>query len=241
MIQNSLLAQYYTTLHNYSEAMGFQSPPPPMVDVIAIWDGNFKPVQQQAESLTCIAKGKAVHQPMSPEDDRGRKPSSSLNVRSAFPTRRPSSQNTASDAVSPNPESRVRRIPSSNPIAVASPHLSPLPQPTMSYTPSHSSASRPSSSYSAHSSAGPTGDYFQRAAIAKKKPPPPPPKRIGSNNLALYAVALYSFDGQGQGDLSFKEHDRIRVIKKTDSTDDWWEGELRGVKGSFPANYCKIT
>jgi amphiphysin len=212
-----------------------------MVDVIAIWDGNFKPVQQQAESINCIAKGKAVHQAMSPEDDRGRKPSSSLNVRNAFPTRRPSSQNLASDAVSPNPESRVRRIPSSNPIAVATPHLSPLPQPTLSYTPNHSSGSRPSTSYSAHSSAGPTGDYFQRAVIAKKKPPPPPPKRIGSSNLALYAVALYSFEGQGQGDLSFKEHDRIRVIKKTDSTDDWWEGELGGVKGSFPANYCKIT
>jgi amphiphysin len=84
-------------------------------------------------------------------------------------------------------------------------------------------------------------DYFQRGAATKKKPPPPPPKRIGSQNSGVYAVALYSFDGQNPGDLSFKEGDQIKVIKKTGSVDDWWEGELRGVKGSFPANYCKVN
>lgn len=72
----------------------------------------------------------------------------------------------------------------------------------------------------------------------KKKPPPPPPKRMISQ--FLYAEALYDFQGQSQGDLSFKEGDQIQVVKKTDSTDDWWEGKLNGVKGSFPANYCKI-
>jgi amphiphysin len=84
-------------------------------------------------------------------------------------------------------------------------------------------------------------DYFQRGAAQKKKPPPPPPKRIGSQNSSLYAVALYAFEGQSAGDLSFREGDQIKVVKKTDSTDDWWEGELRGVKGSFPANYCKLA
>jgi amphiphysin len=29
-------------------------------------------------------------------------------------------------------------------------------------------------------------------------------------------------------------------MKKTGSTDDWWEGELNGVVGSFPANYVKV-
>ncbi|RAL07989.1 BAR and SH3 domain-containing protein [Aspergillus homomorphus CBS 101889] len=72
----------------------------------------------------------------------------------------------------------------------------------------------------------------------KKKPPPPPPPRAHSQN-ALFVTALYDFGGQGQGDLSFREGDRIRVLKKTESTDDWWEGELRGVKGSFPANYVE--
>jgi hypothetical protein len=57
----------------------------------------------------------------------------------------------------------------------------------------------------------------------------------------LYAVALYAFEGQSQGDLSFKEGDQIKIVKKTNSTDDWWDGELRGVKGQFPANYCKLA
>lgn len=54
-------------------------------------------------------------------------------------------------------------------------------------------------------------------------------------------TALYDFAGQGSGDLVFREGDRIRVTKKTGSTDDWWEGELKGVQGSFPANYCQAV
>lgn len=73
------------------------------------------------------------------------------------------------------------------------------------------------------------------AAGAKKKPPPPPKPKAA----ALYVTALYDFDGQGDGDLVFSEGDRIRVVQKTESTDDWWEGELRGVTGSFPANYVE--
>ena len=77
------------------------------------------------------------------------------------------------------------------------------------------------------------------AAAAKKKPPPPPPPPKGGLSQALFVTALYDFGGQGDGDLVFREGDRIRVLKKTSSTDDWWDGELRGVKGSFPANYCE--
>lgn len=77
-------------------------------------------------------------------------------------------------------------------------------------------------------------------AAAKKKPPPPVPvKRIGSQQ-ATYVTALYDFEGQTAEDLPFREGDRIRVIKKTESTDDWWEGEVNGRKGSFPANYVQL-
>jgi hypothetical protein len=75
-------------------------------------------------------------------------------------------------------------------------------------------------------------------AAGKKKPPPPPPKKIGSFQ-AEYVTAMYDFDGTNDGDLTFREGDRIKVVKKTASSQDWWEGELRGQKGSFPANYCK--
>jgi amphiphysin len=241
MIQNTLLAQYYTSLHNYCEESGFPSPPPPMDDVVATWNRDFKPIQQEVESINCIARGKAVHQPMQLGDDGNRKSVSGLNVRNGLTSRRASSQNMiGTRPISPNPEARIMRIPSPNSISVFSPPApspSPSPEPP-SYSSSHLT---PASSYSSHSPAGPSADYFQRGAVQKKKPPPPPPKRIGSQNSGLYAVALYSFQGQGQGDLSFREGDRIKVVKKTDSTDDWWQGELNGVKGSFPANYCKLA
>ncbi|KAK4503087.1 hypothetical protein PRZ48_006514 [Zasmidium cellare] len=77
-------------------------------------------------------------------------------------------------------------------------------------------------------------------AAAKKKPPPPVPvKRIPSHQ-AQFVTAQFDFDGQNEGDLAFREGDRIRVVKKTESTDDWWEGELRGRVGSFPANYVLL-
>lgn len=52
-------------------------------------------------------------------------------------------------------------------------------------------------------------------------------------------VAQYDFVGQGDGDLSFSTGDRIRVVKKTGTDQDWWQGELNNAQGSFPANYCQ--
>jgi len=229
MIQNTLLAQYYTSLHNYCDEAGFPSPSPPMEHVTSTWERDFKPIQKEVESINVIARGRVVHQSMSLGDDANKKTSSvtGLNVRNGFANRRASSQ-----GISPNPRARVMRIPSSNSIQTA-------PEPSPSPESEYNTHLTPESSYPSQSPAGPTGDYFQRGLGQKKKPPPPPPKRI--QNSSLYAKALYSFAGEGQGDLCFREGDMIKVVKKTDSTDDWWEGELRGIKGSFPANYCKIA
>lgn len=78
------------------------------------------------------------------------------------------------------------------------------------------------------------------AIAAKKKPPPPVPVKRIASSPAQYVTALYDFEGQNPGDLPFREGDRIRVVKKTDSTDDWWDGEIKGVTGSFPANYVQL-
>lgn len=78
-------------------------------------------------------------------------------------------------------------------------------------------------------------------AAKKKKPPPPvPTKRLPSVQQAQYVTALYDFEGQADGDLVFREGDRIRIVKKTESVDDWWDGELGGVTGCFPANYVRM-
>ena len=99
--------------------------------------------------------------------------------------------------------------------------------------------SRPRIPSTSSSYAGVGGHPSPQSVAAKKKPPPPPPpKKVGSFH-GEYVTAMYDFDSQGEGDLSFREGDRIRVVKKTNSSQDWWEGELRGQRGSFPANYVK--
>ena len=49
--------------------------------------------------------------------------------------------------------------------------------------------------------------------------------------------ALYDYSPQSPGDLSFKAGDIVNVSKCVDN--DWWDGELDGVSGSFPANYVE--
>ncbi|XP_052476004.1 SH3 domain-containing YSC84-like protein 1 isoform X2 [Carassius gibelio] len=57
----------------------------------------------------------------------------------------------------------------------------------------------------------------------------------------LVVTAVHPFTGQQPGDLSFVAGDRITVITKTDSQYDWWEGELRGQVGIFPANFVSYS
>lgn len=81
---------------------------------------------------------------------------------------------------------------------------------------------RPMSGHSAHSVI--SSASTMSAIAAKKKPPPPPlkpkPKQLDNS---VYVTALYTFQGQAAGDLSFKEGDKIKVTKKTNS-----------VNGEFP-------
>jgi amphiphysin len=258
MTQNTLLAQYYTTLHNYCSDQGIPSPAPPIDDVIAQWNSNFKPVQQQIESVNIIARGKAVHAPMHLGDDSATRKGSSLtglNLRNGIAARRASSQNTlltTSSQSRTSPGFGGSRSHSFGPSNTSGPLTSQKeydeaevdmePQPynlhypqytTPPYTPGLSSRDE-FDRQSTHSS-------IASSIASKKKPPPPPPKpkRIQSD-LGLWVTALYGFDGQEADDLTFREGDRIKVVKKTESTDDWWDGEMAGRRGKFPANYVQL-
>lgn len=68
------------------------------------------------------------------------------------------------------------------------------------------------------------------------RPPPAPPRMAAKPELL---TALYDFVGEQATDLSFKKGDRITVVKKTDSTNDWWTGRIGTREGSFPRNYCQ--
>ncbi|POS86877.1 hypothetical protein EPUL_001437 [Erysiphe pulchra] len=240
MIQTSLLAHYYTALHNYCVETNFQSPPPPMSDVISVWAMDFTPVRKRAEAIDCIARGKAVHQSMTlGEEDSTVK---SQTVRNGIQNRQLLNsaiipmQNSMppSDIRSRSSEiSTITKISSQRRQIESDPHR---------FTSNEKSLQTIHNSFDHSLSAGVNHDQLQRSLVGKKRPPPPPPpKRITSKLPETYVTALYSFEGENDGDLSFKDGDIIKVTKKTDSTDDWWEGILRGRQGSFPANYCKIN
>ncbi|PYH38255.1 BAR and SH3 domain-containing protein [Aspergillus neoniger CBS 115656] len=302
-IQNTMLANYYTVVHNYCQETQFPSPAPPMEQVIQEWERDHLPVQQEVEAFDCIVNGKTVKMSQVPEDSRTSRITSRLPaINGSSFSRRPSNSNTNGENPPPKPprptSPSATAAATATATAISNKKFPPPPKPSYDTKPSPvfetkprlaSSASnnnltipstyhlspQPSSSpgtesyYSAtehartpspgpSSSVAARADYFSRiqpsstpssairatspgvsALVAgKKKPPPPPPPRANSNN-AMYVTALYDFGGQSAGDLAFREGDRIRVLKKTESTDDWWEGELRGVKGSFPANYVE--
>ncbi|KAH8101590.1 BAR-domain-containing protein [Cristinia sonorae] len=83
------------------------------------------------------------------------------------------------------------------------------------------------------------GNVVASAVAAKKAPPPPPPLKPKPKPAVEYVVALYDFEAQADGDLDFKAGDRIEVVEKSDSTEDWWTGRLNGKQGVFPGNYVQ--
>ena len=76
-------------------------------------------------------------------------------------------------------------------------------------------------------------------AVAKSKgaaPPPPKPKpaRFGAASAVERAEALYDYEAQAAGDLSFSTGDIIEITQKGASENEWWTGKLNGQEGQFP-------
>ncbi|KAF7306460.1 Bar adaptor protein [Mycena indigotica] len=99
-----------------------------------------------------------------------------------------------------------------------------------------------SSSASSMAAAAPP-PYTPAAAVAatKRAPPPPPPLKPKPKVVprVQYVVALYDYAAQADGDLSFNTGDRIEVVERGKSAEDWWTGRLNGVQGVFPGNYVQ--
>ncbi|KAJ4293982.1 hypothetical protein N0V90_007671 [Kalmusia sp. IMI 367209] len=282
ILQNNLIGNLYTVLHQYSHEQGYPDPPPEPEEVIPLWDTSFTPLRKEMEeNFELLRTGKARAQPMRlPEKGDTL---TGIGIRNKImPSRRASSNDTVQTVRSRSPRPERHNLPP--PAEDAPPQLNLASKPSMNSltaskpriggtspglipTPTFDQLGRRTSSYSDASSTHTNGhdDYFgssngngrprvpstsssytgagafpspQSIAAKKKPPPPPPPKKVGSFH-GEYVTAMYDFESQGDGDLSFRKGDRIRVIKKTNSSQDWWEGELRGYRGSFPANYVK--
>ncbi|KAL4778731.1 hypothetical protein BJX76DRAFT_126921 [Aspergillus varians] len=257
-IQNDLLANYYTVIYGYCEQEQYPSDPPQSLEqTVTQWEEACHPLQQQIESFASIANAKALRPSSQTSNDR--RPSNPLNALNRFrsdqnlPIQQAQSDTAPVAAHETKPSLGARSkstpyVPSSHGV----PSLRKNSPPTLSSssltgtnTPSSSHSIAPSQSGSYSDSLTPPIPLTSKPSLSslagKKKPPPPPPKPRNASSKMTFVKALYDFGGQNSGDLAFKEGDRIRVLKKTDSTDDWWEGELRGVKGSFPANYVELA
>ncbi|KAJ7037500.1 hypothetical protein C8F04DRAFT_1209850 [Mycena alexandri] len=89
-------------------------------------------------------------------------------------------------------------------------------------------------------SGGMAGVAAAAAAATKRAPPPPPPLKPKPKPAApkiQYVVALYDFAAQADGDLSFNTGDRIEVVERGASAEDWWTGRLNGQQGVFPGRW----
>ncbi|KAK3511186.1 hypothetical protein QTP70_032235 [Hemibagrus guttatus] len=66
-----------------------------------------------------------------------------------------------------------------------------------------------------------------------KRPSPTPNKPL---ELGEEYIAMYTYESNEQGDLTFQQGDVITVLKKEG---DWWTGTVGGKTGVFPSNYVK--
>jgi amphiphysin len=84
-----------------------------------------------------------------------------------------------------------------------------------------------------------TATAWTSAAKAKgPAPPPPKPKPAKLAGAALANVetvtALYDYEAQAAGDLSFTAGDVIEIVTRTNNVNEWWTGKIGVRKGQFP-------
>jgi len=75
------------------------------------------------------------------------------------------------------------------------------------------------------------------AAGAKSAAGPPRALPKAAPAAKLQFRALYDYDAVEVDELTFREGDIISLTKKVDP--EWWEGQLNGKIGMFPANYVE--
>lgn len=84
-----------------------------------------------------------------------------------------------------------------------------------------------------------TGTNWGSAAKAKGPAPPPPkpkPSRLSGVPNVETATALYDYEAQAEGDLSFVTGDVIEIVQRTQNENEWWTGRCRGRTGQFPGS-----
>jgi len=83
------------------------------------------------------------------------------------------------------------------------------------------------------------------SSIAKSKgpaPPPPKPKpaRLSGQHIET-VTALYDYEAQAEGDLSFSTGEVIEITQRTGNSNEWWKGKIGTRQGQFPGNYVQLN
>lgn len=80
------------------------------------------------------------------------------------------------------------------------------------------------------------------SAMAKAKgaaPPPPKPKpsRLSGMPAVETVTALYDYEAQAEGDLSFTTGEVIEIVQRTQNDNEWWIGKIGARQGQFPGEF----
>jgi len=167
-------------------------------------------IQAQAEALAIVHYKTTGGRPL-----RGSKYGNKLAIKQAGESSRPSALTSPSSATA----------------AIEAPPPPYSPAATLS-PPGSAGLGRASSSASA------------LAAAAKGKPAPPPPKpkpsRLSGTPTVETVTALYDYEAQAEGDLSFSAGEVIEIVQRTSNPNEWWTGKIGKRSGQFPGIICSI-
>lgn len=82
-----------------------------------------------------------------------------------------------------------------------------------------------------------TKEVLQPASTAQAKKGPAVAPKKGAKKVN-YMIALYNYDAQNDDEITIQAGDKIAVVGD-DIGDGWTEGEINGMRGSFPTAYAK--
>lgn len=88
----------------------------------------------------------------------------------------------------------------------------------------------------------PSSPALSASIAAKGKPPPPKPKpsRLSGVPASETVTALYDYEAQAEGDLSFMTGDVIEIVTRTQNENEWWTGKVSGRQGQFPGKSKRV-
>lgn len=78
------------------------------------------------------------------------------------------------------------------------------------------------------------------AAPGYGAPPTAPPTAPAAPG-AQSCTALYDYNAQAQGDLTFTAGAVIEIVDRTTDANGWWTGRYNGQTGQFPGNYVQLN